>query len=127
MHSIFFEAERNRFYIEFEGVLCYDLMKDAFLDVLHHPDFRKSMDMVLDFKNILGLAPIADAIKFGKFQDSVADKRGYGFRSAVVCRQEEFFQQVLIHTSYAKSTEAEAVVFKSREEALNWLDEAKAS
>lgn len=124
MHLISFDIEKNRFYIEYEGDVTFSTMKEVFAELVVHPNFRKSMDMLFDLKFIGRLGSVTEAIDFGKFQDGIVEQRGFDFKSAIVCRQEEFFSQMCVLADYAKSSDAESIVFRSREEAIEWLDES---
>lgn len=121
-YSVCFDLEKNRYHIKYNGPITYDDIREVFLAVLDYPEFKKSMDMLLEIESFDEIAPFDDAIRFGDFQDSVADRRGHGFRSAVVFSDEKNFSYMQELVAYAKSTEAEFIVVKTLQEAIDWLD-----
>lgn len=122
---ICFEPLKNRCYLEYEGPLLYNEIKEATLAVIDHPEFKKSMDMLFEIKTKDIAGDVSDAIKFGDFQDAVSERRGYAYRAAVVFYNEELFSYMCDLVAYAKSTENELSVFKTKEEAVAWLDKTE--
>lgn len=123
MHSLVFDKEKNRFYVEYAGDVVFAKIRELFLEVINHPEFQRSMDMLLEYKHIKSLGAVEEGIEFGKFQDNIAEKRGFGYSAAIVCYEEKYFLQLAKMIECSRSTEGKAMVFRSKEEALEWLDQ----
>lgn len=116
-----FYPEQNYAEVSFIGDINFGIIMTAFTTFINHSEFKKGMNLLLDFNKTDELFTQADMLKFFSFQEDLEDKRGRDYRVAVVCSDEERLSQLKILADYASAMPYEEMVFSCKDEALKWL------
>lgn len=123
-YRIEFNQADNCCYIYYAGNVTLIDLKRVFLDFIEHPNFKKDMNLFVDFEMAEHTCSPAELINFFSFQELYEDKRGRNYKVVFVCPQEEAFSQTMNLVEYARSMPYSINVFRSKEEAFNWLKES---
>ena len=98
------------------------MIKQALQTVVEDPLFRRGADVLWDFADARGLNPSGEGIQdLVRFVGSLREKRGSGYRVAIVTRGDLEYGFARMYEAYAENLPFALRVFRDRDEATLWL------
>jgi hypothetical protein len=117
-----FDATSGLVTLKVDGEVDGPMIKEALQHVVDDPDFRRGADMLWDFTNARSHDPTAGGVQdLAMFVVSLKEKRGAGYRVALVASRDLEYGIARMYQAYAEQIPATLKVFRSLEEARLWL------
>ena len=99
-------------------------IKEALQGVVDDPRFRSGADILWDFRQATGQDPSGGGIQdLVSFVASIKDRRGTGYRVALVASGDLEYGFARMYEAYAEHLPFELMVFRDLDEARRWLNE----
>lgn len=98
------------------------MIKQALQTVVDDPHFTPGADMLWDFADAQGQNPTGEAIQdLVRFVGSLKERRGSGYKVALVTRGDLEYGFARMYEAYAESLPFAVKVFRDRGAASEWL------
>lgn len=109
------------------GTLIKGSIKAAFLEMLDDPEFRPGANVLWDFRGIQAEPPREqDILMFAAMVRENQARRGSGYKVAMIVDKDLYYGLIRMYQAYSDELPSDVKIFRSMEEASEWLAEKKA-
>ena len=104
------------------GSTSLEEFQNSFERLVSDPDFRQSMPVLWDFRHLEAGNIRKDGIeKVTQFYAAQKERRGTGFKTAIVAKKDVVYGISRMIEVYASSVLTEIEIFRCHKKALEWL------
>ncbi|MCP4724325.1 MAG: hypothetical protein GY863_04790 [bacterium] len=124
--KISINKEKNLITVTAGGNLSIDELAGGLVKVTSHPDFVAGQDVIWDLRGVETADMDTDDLKdIVEYVKGMQDKRGSGYKAALITSQDYIFGLARMYEAYVNSLPFKLRVFRNADEAYAWLGESR--